>query len=1162
MISIKRIVFFLLFFIASYSLKAQMIKIDTADLNVPGEDVSDKVIEWVLGTLHGGGGYFFDSTSAGIYYTGHPSAIGEYWRGHGLNGVGSGMDTGLVISNGRVSSIEFPNNQGYITHNFNTASDPDLDEMYDLIFQNLGLDKPPIISEIDTTGDAAVLEFFYVPYGDTITLQYVFASEEYQYRRPNEDTYTNFTGYSGPNDQMWDLFGIHIDKASKPFKNIAEFIPVDPPPPPPPPSPEEWVDLYHINHNKNTGFYQENGDGENSTWNTFDGQTNNNVRLIIKKPVDYCMKYRVKIAIEDFFFVSPVDQLPSGYQINSAVFLGGGSLTGGASRPTWSTSYDSTGIGANKSDFAGQIIEGCKDYLVTFKLDYPLPSHADSFDIPFRISSIYRDSLDITYEDGSPLNFGTDSVWFYPGEQEKTLRIAVGDIDIDHPNLPGDPTIKFSYPKHPCEKPRPPLAQGVFSQVKEFAIRNNSPIQVSTNPKIYEAYCKDFIDVSLVDETSGGVAPLKYLWNGAIPWEPIHSQQINNSPEIVNVEVRDGCENVHNSVVQINNKPIIFDPLQSVFLCGPGQEATMDVTTIEPSAPDYSIEHVKWWKSTPYELKGDEDGDQITVIYDEVVGDAIWTCEYEVIDICGAGSSVAEFEVNQSSLTLNNDGICLGDQVELNTGTPAQWYQWWKMNSPTDSTLISDSNPATDNPTSTSIYKLWILDNCGEVQAATMTVYVDDYVPLISLTPTDGEICNGENIVLTANTYGGVEGGVTYEWSNGLTDREITVALGEYLIGQNSFTVNTTHDYLPLYLCYNNASTQFTVFANPSAGFSMDPAENACTSTDVLFDYLSDTVSSRTFEWDFGDGASANQPHTTHQYSSPGTYNVNLFVEHTYPPLSHTCSSEITNQLTVDPLPEPDFTADPVDGCIPLTVDFNDNSQEILPGATYEWTFGDGSTGSNSNPSHEYTEAGLFSVNLLIHNTERCFASINKSNYIQVNPNPTAGFDADPWITTMDTPLIDFINLSKSDSTLIGYEWSFGDGQTSGDENPSHTFDQAGEYIITLRVETINGCYHDTVAMVALTEYVQLFIPNAFTPDGDGLNDVFQIKGTPMADYSLYIYSRWGQQIWSTHNFETSWNGEDKFGNPVETGSYLYKIQGTDYQKTPVLYEGTINVIR
>ncbi|NOY49980.1 MAG: PKD domain-containing protein, partial [Chlorobi bacterium] len=1055
-----------------YSQTAPTIQVETLDTTDIGAG-TQQVIDWVLGKLHGGGGDFPDSTSTGIHFIGNRAAFGWYWQGDGLNGVGSGMDTGLILSNGRVYRAEFPNSNGYMSDYFQTPGDEELKEMYDLIFQNNGSGLQGGVP-LDTTSDAAVLEFLYRPYGDTITLRYVYASEEYQFKRPADDQYTDFTGYSGHPDQMYDIFGIHIDHQSKPFKNLALLPPIA--------CPDQdascWASLYTINHNKNSGFYIGNGvDDGPTTGNTFDGQTNNSNALVIRKVVNPCGIYRIKVAIEDFWFVSPdEEQFSSGGHINSAIFLGGGSLTGGKSNPTWTTEYSFEGTGANDPDFEGQLIEGgCRDMLVKFVLNSPVSSIDSAYDIPFRINSeIFRDSIIITYADGSPLY--SDSVIFHPGETEKTIRVSVGNIGVDHAN------VKFTWPIDPCEKPRPPFLQGTFSEFIPFTIRDNSPIEVSVNPKIYEAYCKDIVDVSIVDETSGGVSPLTYIWPGnPIPPVEVYSQQVNNTPEIVNVKVVDGCDNETSSVVQINNLPIIFNQIQSIFLCGPGQQATVPVTTIKPDSPDYSIDNVVWERSAPppVEPKGDQPGDQITVVYDDFVGDAVWTCQYTVTDVCGA-SGTSDFEVNQSSLTLNNEGICLGDQVSLFTGTPANWYKWYKMLPPNDSILIGTNQQEYDNPTSTSIYKLWIEDNCGEVQAATMTVFVDDYTPQISLVPNDGEICNGETITLTASNYVGAEGNVTYEWSNGKTDKEITVALGEYVLGLNQFYVNTQHDYLPYYLCDNNASAEFTVFENPSPDFAIDPSEHACTNTDVAFDYLSDTTDNRTFAWDFGDSQTGNQPYMTHQYSSAGNYDVNLYVEHTYAPNGHVCNNEITKPLTVDPLPEPDFSADV--GCIPVMVYFTDNSQEILPGATYDWTFGDGGTDNIQNPNHQYTEAGLFSIKLVIHNTERCFAEINKPNYIQANPNPTAGFDADPWITTMDTPLIDFINQSESDSTLTGFEWDFGDGNTSSDENPSHTFAAAGNYEISLRVETTNGCWDTTFAVVALTEYVQLFIPTAFTP--------------------------------------------------------------------------------
>jgi len=1156
MINLKSaLILVLLIFISvfSYSQSAPPIEIESLDENNLGGN-KQLVIDWVLGKLHGGGGDFPDSTETGIHYTGHPLAFGHYWNGDGLNGVSNGMDSGLVISNGKVSSIKKGNTTGYESDYFGLPGDEDLLNMYKQIFLVNGSNLHDL--PMDTTKDAAVLEFLYRPYGDEIRLRYVFGSEEFQFKRASEDAASDLTGYNDFNDQMFDLFGISITKQNQAFNDTA-MIPgfycgsQDL---------QCWVNVANVNHGEYDNFYVGNGYPDSYvTGNSFDGQTNNSPLMVIHKPVQSCVTYKIKIAIEDFWFNSPDPTVvPNGGSLNSAVFLGGGSLFGGLNNPSWTAEYEFKGHGANDPNFEGQLIEGdCRYLEITYRLSDSLPLALAPYNIPFRIaSSIYRDSLNITYDDGSPLT--SDSIIFNANEIEKTIRITVGNIDVDHSDL------KFSWAKDPCEKPKPPWSSGDFSKFVKFDIRNNSPIDVSANPKIYDAYCKDIVEVSIVDETSGGVSPLKYTWNGSLSGNDVYSQQVNSSPEIINVNVSDGCENSFDSQVQINTLPIIFDPIQSIFLCGPGQSATVDASTIKPDSPDYSITNVVWERSDPPPViqLGDQPGNSITVDYDNVVGDAIWTCKYTIQDVCG-DEATSDFEVNQSSLTLNNSGICMGETVELFTGTPATSYAWYKEDFSGGWILIGNDQLEEDNPTITTQYKLVIDDMCGVTQEAIMTVYVDNYSPQISLVPSDGEICNGETIKLSASENDSGEGSVSYEWSNGMTDREITIDVNEYQLGQNDYTVTTIHENPPYYFgCENVASTQFTVFENPSPEFEIDPSEHACTNTDVQFTYLSDTTNNRTFAWDFGDTQTSNQPNTTHQYTSPNTYDVNLYVEHTYPPLNHVCSNEVTHQLTVDPLPEPEFSADPREGCLPVTVNFSDDSQEILSGATYEWTFGDGSSDNVQNPIHVYDMAGLYSISLTVHNTERCFATVSETNFIQVNPNPTAGFEADPWITTMDTPLIDFLNQSTSDSTLIGFEWDFGDGNTSTDENPSHTFDMAGNYNISLRVETTNGCWDTTFAVVALTEYVQLFIPTAFTPNGDGLNDVFEIKGTPMADFNMYIYNRWGQQIWSTHNFEEQWNGEDKYGNPVEPGSYIYKIQGTDYQKTPVLYDGTVNVVR
>tara|TARA_B100000315_G_C14549705_1_gene575115 strand:- start:352 stop:1314 length:963 start_codon:yes stop_codon:yes gene_type:complete len=319
-----------------------------------------------------------------------------------------------------------------------------------------------------------------------------------------------------------------------------------------------------------------------------------------------------------------------------------------------------------------------------------------------------------------------------------------------------------------------------------------------------------------------------------------------------------------------------------------------------------------------------------------------------------------------------------------------------------------------------------------------------------------------------------------------------------------------------------------------------------------------DAVTNETFTWDFDDGSpTSSEANPIHTYSNSGTYNIQLHVD------KYICENDTSMVMVINPLPSPDFSADKLEGCLPVEVQFDDLSSDVQGGSIYEWTFGDSQTSNDvGNTSYTYSQAGLYTVGLTIHNTERCVESITKPYLIQVNPNPEAGFEADPWITTLDTPIIDFSNLSISDSTILNYEWDFGDGSTSNDANPSHTYTEPGEYEIKLYIETVNGCWDTTYAKVALTEEVRLFIPNAFTPNNDGVNDVFEIKGTPIADFNLYIYDRWGKVIWSTHNFEIHWDGTDKAGNVLETGTYIYLIKGTDYLLQPILYNGIVTVVR
>ncbi len=1146
----------------------------------------DSVRSWVLNILHFGGG-MIDTNS--IRYVGDPRAFCRFWNGDG-NWSELGWNTGLGLSTGDLKLLETPaNTSGYADLiDFGRPGDTSLFEMYKRIFKPPNFDTVPTMSI--HTGDAAYIQFDYQPYDTVITIEYIFASDEYPFSNPQYDA--NITDTKEWSiDNMNDFFGIFISGIGTPPQNMLPLNNV------PYVTPQgNHVELpmcaATLNKDNTSEFFHPNppplGAGPGFE---FDGYTsvspnadppppNNNKRelrtLKIEKKVTRCSRKTIKIAIEDYLYHFPNED--PGFYVNSTVFLKKGALRGGRSKPGWKvTKKVWKGLGLE-----GKLIEpnqafskGCNYLEVTFQLDFP-PGGTDTiYSIPFTIDNNCRNLVYVIDSTHNNDTLSIDTLYFGPTETTKTIRLITHDLSFEQIK-----NCKFSYPANPCEYDNP--FGGAYSGHINLELIDNSPIEFDFEPspgyKEYEAYCKETIDIRIDSAdgqpvTHGGVKPLYYIWpDGPIPPEAVYSYTVNANPDYVPVTVNDRCLNESATQVKIVNKPIVLKKIQSIFLCGPGQEATVPVQTIIPNPvdmPGYEISHVVWERQDPPPPLplGDQDGDSITVVYDNVVGDAIWTCGYTATDICG-GTADSTFTVNQSSLVLENIGVCKGDSIELTTGTPAHWYKWYRYNLSGDSVLVGENQTTYDinYPLGQAqiVYKLFIEDNCGERQNAEMTVFVDTYEPEITYNPED-EICYGEDITLEANDSS--TSSVSYTWLNGSdvvgNNQTITFGQADYNSpGIYNYTLNTVSQSNYFY-CVNSADAHFTVHANPSSAFSVDPPEHACTKTDITFDY-DDDIANKTFLWDFDDGNTNTQPHTTHQYTDPGSYNVNLAIELTYPqPTGHTCSSDSTFVLTVDPLPKPDFSANPTEGCEPLFVQFTDQSQDILPGAIYSWQFGDGTSGNETSPSHNYDSYGKYPITLKVSNTERCFVEINKPDYITVNPNPKANFVADPWITTMDNPVIVFIDSTMSIDGIDVYDWDFGDGDNSSEQDPEHTYAQAGDYTVTLLVKTDKSCPDTITKLVSVTEFVVLYIPSAFRPGSTiAENRVFTIKGTAMVDYSLYIFDRYGQQVWSSHNFEDYWDGTNMAGQDVPAGTYIYKIEGTDYKKRHILYKGNVTLIR
>jgi gliding motility-associated-like protein len=168
--------------------------------------------------------------------------------------------------------------------------------------------------------------------------------------------------------------------------------------------------------------------------------------------------------------------------------------------------------------------------------------------------------------------------------------------------------------------------------------------------------------------------------------------------------------------------------------------------------------------------------------------------------------------------------------------------------------------------------------------------------------------------------------------------------------------------------------------------------------------------------------------------------------------------------------------------------------------------------------------------------TDQCGVQVIDSSLARVAPDPIAAFT---YLNDYLIPLrVKFTNRSMNAAT---YAWDFGDGQTSTDENPTVDYARPGTYRVTLRIVSPDGCEHQVSLDVTVETDFYLYVPTAFTPDGDGLNECFEIKGVGFESFELKIFDRWGNQVFYSNRIEDCWDGTFG-GQDVMAGAYTYTI--------------------
>lgn len=484
-----------------------------------------------------------------------------------------------------------------------------------------------------------------------------------------------------------------------------------------------------------------------------------------------------------------------------------------------------------------------------------------------------------------------------------------------------------------------------------------------------------------------------------------------------------------------------------------------------------------------------------------------------------------------AAVNIPEAGICQGDSVWIEgmaSGDPfanIYTYSW------VPSTNVSNPNAAGTwvYPTSSQTYNLQVgTANCkGFVAAIPVNVFS---TPLTNISTQDTSICAGDTIQLMMD-YG-------FSGTPVGSPAFITWTPNAGMVGspqqQNPLVAPMQSGYYTAQVqvggCKTTDQVYIQVVQPPKAAIAADTTR-ICQGENLPLTALGGYAGS-TYSW-----LPAND------LSNPFVSNPVLLAQTSGSYLvwikEGNCVDSASLYVQVLPQPIADYGLTNPRGCAPVEVFFTQNATDAL---SYTWNFGDGSPVSNEQMvSHIYTQTGIYNVSLTVMGLNGCKDEVSL-NPVVVYPTPIADFTSNPpgdSVIQLPYAQIQFFDQSQNASSWF---WDFGNGYTSVDNNPVYGYVQAGEYLVLLRVKNENGCV-DEIQKRYKVLAPGLFIPNTFTPNGDGIHDLFEVVYEGNERYFLEIYDRWGVRYFVSEKPSQRWDGSTMNGKVASDGTYYYSLR-------------------
>jgi gliding motility-associated-like protein len=458
-----------------------------------------------------------------------------------------------------------------------------------------------------------------------------------------------------------------------------------------------------------------------------------------------------------------------------------------------------------------------------------------------------------------------------------------------------------------------------------------------------------------------------------------------------------------------------------------------------------------------------------------------------------------------SIVASNDTTICLGTYASLTSiaagGILPYSYAWSNG---------SISNNTSVNPTAITTYTLSVSDNCGQSATENVIVNVNSVSPVI--TPAN-ESCNMSNGNAAVSITGICNFTNVYQWNTGATTQAI------FNLPAGSYTVTVSCG-----ACSASATTTLSNISGPS--ITIDSIINCdCGLTDgAVYISINGGITPYSYAWNTSPALTSEDI----QNIPAGNYSVTVTD-------ANGCSADTT--VVVPQVGGPVLN---VSSTNELCRNYDGTATVVATGGTGTYTYLWSTSPPQTNATATGLPAGTYTVTV---DDGNC--ATTASIVVSSTPGPTAGMSINPPVTTLMNGPVVF--SGSSNGAIVNWTWDFGDGTVGDGQSTTHQYEALGTYIVTLVITDNNGCVDSVVDTMKVKDISTLYIPNSFSPNEDGKNDLFQPYGLNIDPdtYEMMIFDRWGQLLFDTKEWGVGWNGTlNNYGtkNDVVLDVYVYKI--------------------